>query len=90
MAQYEVRALFLAGHDIVIFDATNTTRERRDAWKSTRWRRQYVTFNTDMETCIRRCSTPHENRPDLIPVIERMAKNYEPVGDDEWDEAIDA
>lgn len=32
-----VKALFLAGHNIVILDATNTTRKRRDEWLSNEW-----------------------------------------------------
>lgn len=86
IAKYMVKALFLAGHDYVVLDATNTTRKRRDDWKSESWVRKYQIFDTSKEECIKRCMSPYNNRPDLIPVIERMAENFEPVGDDEWDE----
>jgi predicted kinase len=89
IAKYMVKALFLSGHNIVILDATNTTRKRRDEWKSNMWIRRYRMFNTPKEECIRRCMSPDNNRPDLIPIIERMAENFEPVEDDEWDEEKD-
>jgi len=85
VAKYMVRALFLAGHDTVILDATNTTRKRRDDWKSGHWIRKYQIFSTDQDECVRRCHAAGSNRPDLIPVIDRMAANFEPVEDDEWD-----
>jgi predicted kinase len=81
IARVMVHALFLAGHDDVIVDATNTTRKRRDDWKSSKWRRQYKVFDTSADECRRRAE--ETNRPDLIPVIDRMAAAFEPVGEDE-------
>jgi predicted kinase len=85
MVHYMVKALFIAGHETVILDATNTTRKRRDDWKSDLWVRKYRIFDTSAEECVRRCAVGNSNRPDLIPIIARMAENYEPVAEDEWD-----
>lgn len=82
-AKYLVKALFLAGHDFVIVDATNTTRKRRDEWRSDTWTRGFKVFSTDKITCIERA---YENgREDLVPVIHRMADNFEQIGEDEYD-----
>ena len=71
-----VRALFLAGHDTVILDATNTTRARRKAWiKPEEWKTFFCEITTDKDTCIQRCPLGDE----LIPVIEKMAAEYEPL-----------
>lgn len=82
IARYMVKALFLAGHPIVILDATNTTRKRRDEWKSIRWKRRYMVLKTNKEECLRRA----QNVPDLIPIIERMADQYEEIAIEEWDD----
>jgi predicted kinase len=82
-AQAMVRALFHAGHDMVILDATNTTRDRRRMWANgaglydTRFR----VFWADREQCASRANS--DGRPDLLPVIERMAAQFEPLGDGE-------
>jgi len=48
IAKYMVQSLFLAGHDTVILDATNTTAQRREEWDSTDWNVEYKLFETDM------------------------------------------
>ena len=83
IAKYMVRALFLAGHDTVILDATNVTRKRRDDWWSTEWIRKYKVFNASAATCIKRARKG--GREDLVPIIERMAEQLEELNDDEWD-----
>lgn len=83
-AKLMVRSLFLAGHHTVILDATNTTRERRDEWKSDLYRRVYTKVPTDKEECIRRAiDTGQES---LVSVIEHMDRYKEPVDKDEWDD----
>lgn len=72
LAKYMVKALFNAGHFFVILDATNITKERRDFWMNDDWECLYQYFSTSKETCIERAIKSH--REDLIPVIERMAK----------------
>src|SRR4051812_20443404 len=46
IAKVMVRALFLAGHDDVVLDATNGTRKRRGEWKDPAWRREYYVLDT--------------------------------------------
>ena len=79
IAKVMVRSLFLAGHDIVILDATNTTRKRRDEWLSSEWNRSFYCLDTTKEECLRRANGDDE----IIPVIERMAAEFESLGSDE-------
>ena len=82
VAKTMVRALFLAGHEVVILDATNTTRKRRDDLRSTEWWETYFkVIDTPKETCLARAT--RENDTKIIPVIERMAAQYEPLEVDE-------
>lgn len=78
-AKLMVAALFEAGHDTVILDATNLTSKYRDEWKDARWIRQYQVFDTSKEECIKRAITT--NQEYLVPVIERMdaTKDYEGI-----------
>jgi len=80
-AKAMVRALFLAGHDRVILDATNTTRKRRDEWRSREWATRFRCFFEAVDTCKERAL--RDGRVDLLPVIDRMAEQFEPRGDDE-------
>lgn len=84
MAKLMVASLFEAGHQTVILDATNITRKRRDDWEDSRWKRQLWTFRATTEECIERARKT--DRLDIIPVIERMASEYEPVTLDEQDD----
>lgn len=73
-----VRALFGAGHDTVILDATNTTEQRRNEWVSAlEWNLKFYLITTPLETCIQRAIEC--DRLELIPVITRMAAQFEPV-----------
>lgn len=69
---YMVKALFLAGHDAVIVDATHTKSKRLLRWRKGDWDLQPIPFYTGKEECIRRARK--DGREDLIPVIERMAE----------------
>ncbi len=82
-AKVMVRALFEAGHKTVIVDATNTTRERRDDWKSSGWVRQYKTFEASVAVCKERAIQTY--RQELIEVIDRMHEQFEPIEIDEWE-----
>ncbi len=81
-ATYMVRALFLAGHEMVIFDSTSIMRKHRDAlqphtndpWEET----VFAVIDTPHEKCMARAALDG-----LIPVIERMVKEYEPLQEDE-------
>lgn len=74
-AHLMVNALFGAGHNVVILDATNIAHKRRDEWKDLVWQRRYELFQTSKETCLKRAEL--SERLDLIPVIERMAESVE-------------
>jgi predicted kinase len=76
-----VAALFLAGHDVVILDACNTSKKRRDEWKSKEWQRIFQVFDASMLECQHRAMI--QDRTDLIAVINRMAAGYEPVSEEE-------
>jgi predicted kinase len=88
ITHYMVRALFEAGHNTVVLDATNTTRKRRDPWKSPDWVRKYQVFGVSAMECIGRAK--RTQRSDLIPIIEGMAGKYEPVEEEEKQDAEDA
>ena len=76
-----VHSLFLAGHQLAILDATNTTRKRRDDWQSKHWDTCFYLFPTEKSVCIERAK--QEDDEDIIPVIERMAEQWEPLESDE-------
>lgn len=76
-----VRSLFLAGHDLVIYDETNFSRATRDRMKSKDWDNVYLVVDTSPEICKERAIATEQ--PDLIPVIDSMAARYEPLGEDE-------
>jgi predicted kinase len=91
IAKVMVRALFLAGHDRVIVDATNTTRKRRDDWKSRDWTREFRVFGDASlkEECKRRANMVAQDTEHLIGLLEaidRMADQWEPIADDELDD----
>lgn len=81
VAKVMVRSLFRAGHKHVILDATNTSRARRDEWKSKDWGLFFKEIPTDGPECLRRAAA--EGDEEIRPVIERMASSLEPLGDDE-------
>ena len=81
IARLMVRALFYAGHEVVIVDATNATRKRRDEWQSAEWKRSFVTIETPKEVCLERAAA--EGDTEIVPVIERMAATWEPVAPEE-------
>lgn len=78
VAKTMVRALFLAGHSMVIVDATNTTRKRRDDWQAAEWETRFKVISTPKEICIERALAKGDN--EIIPIIERMALQFEPLG----------
>lgn len=74
-AKAMVRSLFLAGHQTVVLDATNTTKKRRVEWFDDRWATFFKVIPTPKETCLERAAGDAE----LVPVIERMASQFEPL-----------
>lgn len=81
IARYMVKALFLAGHNVVVLDATNTTRERRKAWISKEWSTIFRVIGTEKGTCIARARACGDE--DIIPIIEKMAAEFEDVRPEE-------
>ena len=78
IAQVMVMALFRAGHQEVIVDATNTTRARRAMWvKPTEWETRWKLFHDPAIVCRNRALQVFDT--ELAEVIDRMAKGYEPV-----------
>lgn len=86
IAKVMVRALFLAGHDAVILDATNTTRKRRDEWKSSSWCRSFKVFDTPVEVCRDRAASScndQDHLEGLLGAIDRMNDQFEPINERE-------
>jgi adenylate kinase family enzyme len=73
-----VKALFLAGHSNIVLDECNQTVKRRREWFSDNWSTEFVYIDTPVEICQQRAI--ETGQEDLIPVITRMAKefDYEP------------
>lgn len=90
-ARLMVRALFLAGHETVILDACNVSRARRDEWRGSEWETFCQVFEATRVECRERVvgemvattPLPTKHYYDLIEAIDRMAKNFEPLGEDE-------
>jgi predicted kinase len=80
-AGWMVRALFLAGHETVIVDGTHTTRKRRDAWLSPEWDLYFKPVPTSRQACLERALLANDG--EIVPVIERMAANFEDLAQDE-------
>ena len=78
-----VRALFLAGHDKVIVDATHTTDKRRKRWHYGEWNVDLEFFIISKDECIERAKD--SNREDLVSVIERMSGQQDFMVNDEED-----
>ena len=72
-----IKTLLLQGYDIIV-DATNTTEKRRKPY-SYKFKgchiRTKVIF-TSKEICIERATK--ENDSEIIPIINKMAEQYEP------------
>lgn len=83
MAVLMVRAMFEAGHRNVVVDATNGTKKRRKFWYDAGdWGVTFIHMNTPAEVCINRADEAEDQ--DIIPIIERMAEEAEPVTTEEY------
>ncbi len=76
--KYMIASLFDAGHESVVLDASNLTRQRRDTFIDKRWTRQFVCINTAKEVCIQR-ALDDLNNIKVAGIIEELAKTTEPV-----------
>lgn len=77
MSLYMIRALFEAGHSMVIYDETNYSQAARDTIKDPRWEVLFYPVLTDPETCKQRAIDTGQE--DLIQVIDSMYDRYEPL-----------
>lgn len=79
IAHTMVKALFNAGHRKVLIDDYNIYKDCRDYWlrKFEHYQIEFKEFDTSKEVCIERAKKA--GRENLIPIIERMAENREPV-----------
>jgi predicted kinase len=80
IAKTMVASLFLAGHDTVVLDATNTTIKRQEDWNEVAGEAgavvRFKVFYTEPEVCIRRAVEADTDEV-LIPVINRMSIAWE-------------
>lgn len=72
-----VRALFGTGERLVLWDATNTTKERRRMLYETGWTTFWHHVDTPYGVCVERAMAA--NRGDLVPVILHMHAKFEPL-----------
>jgi tRNA uridine 5-carbamoylmethylation protein Kti12 len=79
---YMIRALFLAGHNLVIVDETNFSEAAREHLKDPSWDTLFYPVMTDVEICLERAKLT--NQEDLIPIINQMNARWEPIDLDEW------
>ena len=86
-----IKALFEAGHDTVIVDNTNTTQQARDHLRNwgqdedgINFRVEFCEITTNPLVCTSRARVT--DMPDLIPVINSMAENRQPLrpGERRW------
>lgn len=73
-AKILLRSLFLAGHNDVILDATNTTAERRAEWETGEWNVKYYVFNTPVDVCKKRAVMTAQDY--LLDVIDKMNSEF--------------
>lgn len=81
-ARTMVRALFLAGHKIVVLDSTNLSRKARDAFTPSEdvdWKRRFILFDTPTLVCKERAEKTY---PELCEVIDFMQANWEPIDEE--------
>lgn len=76
-ARTMIRALFLAGHKIVILDATALRRKQRDEFNCSQdvlWERHMQIIDTDVEICVDRAEKTY---PELVDIIHWFHENRE-------------
>ena len=76
-----VKSLFMAGHTTVIIDSTHTTREERNQWISSEWKREFKVMSANVETCIARANK--NNRREIVQRIKDLDRMYAPVDAEE-------
>lgn len=74
-----VAALFNAGHEVIILDGTFVRRDRRDHWRKLGYDVLVKEIKTPADVCKQRAI--ETGRDYLIPVIDKMAGEYEPLAE---------
>lgn len=71
-----VEALFLAGHETIVVDATNISAKRRKEWED-RYpgQTELMILATPPEECIRRALAIGDT--EIVPIIERQAAEWD-------------
>jgi predicted kinase len=77
IAHVMVKSLFLAGHNLVILDATNITCSRRKEWVDDQYQIILKYFDTPKDVCIKRAIDT--NQMYLLPVIVKMSNQLNSV-----------
>jgi predicted kinase len=77
MSLYMIRALFGAGHNVVICDETNYSRAARKSLEDPNWDIEWYPVLTNRIVCRARALLTQQD--DLLPVIDEMFKRYEPL-----------
>lgn len=83
IAKVMVTALFASGHRAVIVDATHIKKAWRDTWKDPRWINKFEVICVDQEEAVRRAKVLGDL--EIIPIIEKMAAEFEPVTTEEFE-----
>ena len=76
-ANVMVRALFEAGHETVVLDATNYSRAQRDQWRNVNWKTEFWHVPTSKEICLQRAID--NGQDELLEIIEMMDTRFEPL-----------
>ena len=76
-----VNALFKAGNTRVIVDNCHVKRRYRDQWQSDKWVTWFKHIDADRQTCLYRAEK--EKDTVIMPIIDKMADEFEPLEDDE-------
>jgi len=78
-----VAALFRAGNETVLVDATNVTEKRREEWKGRYQNVELKIFDTSPQECIRRARA--EGDEEIVPIIKRMASEWDMAKPASWE-----
>jgi predicted kinase len=85
MAIIMVRALFNAGHDVIVVDETSIKLETRKFWGSgnsdSEWEVKVLHIATSAEVCLERADLTNDER--IKNVIIRMNEDFEPLEENE-------
>ena len=76
IAKIMVNSLFIYGHEKVVLDATNVTKQRRDFWINEElYKIEYILIDTKAEECVKRAL--QENDFEIIEIINKMNLIFE-------------